>query len=64
MRESIVFHRDVAGLHAHVDREILPEELGGAAGPFDNGECLDALEAMDRDGAFRQRQALNNNSNV
>ena len=56
VRESIVFHKELSGLHAHVDKEILPEEFGGSAEDFDNEECLEALEGMDE--VFQEFKAL------
>ena len=47
VKESIIFHKDLDSLHAYVDKEILPEELGGDGGVCSNEECLDALEAME-----------------
>lgn len=35
--------RNYASLHAHVPQDILPCELGGLRGPFDNSESVDAL---------------------
>ncbi len=46
VRDSIIFHSDLESLHAEVDREILPEELGGTAGPFNNDGVREALEQM------------------
>ena len=30
----------------HIDPKILPEDLGGSAGPFDNSMCVAALKLM------------------
>ena len=30
----------------HIDPKILPSDLGGTAGPFDNSECVSALKHM------------------
>ena len=29
LQEHITFHNSLSGLHKHVDKDILPEELGG-----------------------------------
>ncbi len=47
VRDSIVFHPDLESLYSVVDREILPEELGGSAGKFSNDGCREMLEQMD-----------------
>ncbi len=47
VQDSIIFHPDMESLWAEVDKEILPEELGGALGKFSNIECREALEKID-----------------
>ena len=56
LRESIHFHASLEELHRHVDRQILPEELGGAGGKFDNRKCLETLERMS--GHFQELKEL------
>ena len=36
LQESVYVHSSLRELHEHVDPEILPEEFGGSAGPFNN----------------------------
>ena len=36
VRQSILFHSHLDSFHRHVDKEILPNELGGTQGDFDN----------------------------
>ncbi len=47
VQDAIVFHPDMESLWAEVDREILPEDLGGNKGAFSNQECREALEKME-----------------
>ena len=44
--DAIIFHSDYESLYKHVDKEILPEEYGGGAGPFDNKESSEAVYDM------------------
>jgi len=46
VKDSIIFHDSNDSLHEYVDKEILPEELGGNAGQFDNQESAEAVYAM------------------
>lgn len=46
VRESIIFQDDLASLHNFVDKEILPEELGGTSGKFDNSESSFGVSQM------------------
>ena len=46
VRDSIIFQEDLASLHAFVDPSILPEELGGTCGKFDNTEPTFAVKQM------------------
>ena len=36
VQNSILFHDNLTSLHAYVEKQILPEELGGKQGPFDD----------------------------
>ncbi len=46
LRDRIHFHGDLQSLHAHVDKQILPEELGGEDGPLSNEDGLEALISL------------------
>jgi len=43
VRDAIVVHDSLDSLHQHVDKSILPENLGGTAGKFDNSDCQNAI---------------------
>ena len=43
IRNSIHFHNSMESLHEEVPKEILPQELGGDTGPFDNYESAKAV---------------------
>ena len=43
IRNSIHFHNSLESLHEEVPKEILPQELGGDTGPFDNYESAKAV---------------------
>ena len=46
VKESIIFHDDFESFHSYVDKQILPEELGGTNGSFDNTEMASAVQSM------------------
>ena len=46
VRESYIFHPDVASLHEHLPQDILPEEFGGKLGPSQNKENVEALHKL------------------
>ena len=46
LKQSIIFQDDLASLHQFVDKEILPEELGGTAGKLDNSDSVFAVSRM------------------
>ena len=46
VRDSIIFQDKLASLHDFVDKEILPEELGGTLGEFDSSESAFAVNQM------------------
>ena len=43
VKNSILFHDNLESLHSHVPKEILPRELGGTQGKFDNSNCSEAV---------------------
>ena len=43
VKNSIIFHNNLESLHIHVPKEILPSELGGTRGKFDNSNCAKAV---------------------
>ena len=63
IKESIIFHTDLSSFHEYVDKDILPEELGGTNGPFDNFEMASAVYEMS--GYFKQvHDYVNQNSSL
>ena len=44
--QSIIFHDSLESFHGYVDREILPKELGGTNGSFDNSKMAYAVSTM------------------
>lgn len=48
VKNSIFFHTDVESLHKNVPKEILPRELGGHQGPFDNSACAEAVMTLEK----------------
>ena len=63
IKESIIFHTDLSSFHEYVDKEIVPEELGGTNGPFDNFEMASAVYKMS--GYFKQvHDYVNQNSSL
>ena len=46
VKESIIFQDDIASLHNFVDKDILPEELGGTLVKFDNSSSALAVSHM------------------
>ena len=46
VKQSIIFHNDFSSFHNHVDKNTLPQELGGTKGPFDNAEMALAVRKM------------------
>ena len=47
VQKNIHFHSNYQELHEHVNKEVLPEELGGTAGKFDNSTCLEQAKTME-----------------
>ena len=47
MKNAIIFHDSLISLHQHVPKEILPNELGGKIGNFDNNECAQAVFSIE-----------------
>lgn len=50
VKKNVHFHSTWDSLYEHVDREVLPEEMGGTAGKFDNSIC--AAQAKDMEQYF------------
>ena len=47
IRDLINFHSNLESLHKFVNKDILPEELGGNAGPLDNSICVEKTKSME-----------------
>ena len=63
VKKSIIFHNNLESFHNYVDKEILPEELGGTQGPFDNSAASSAVYNMSK--YFGQvHNYVNQNSNL
>ena len=45
-KKNIIFHSSLQFLHDYVPKEILPQELGGDMGPYDNSYSTQAVFAM------------------
>ena len=48
VKNSIRFHDSLETLHEHVPKEILPTELGGLSGPYDNSACAQATLSLEK----------------
>ena len=48
VRNSIHFHDSLETLHQHVPKEILPTELGGSSGSYDNSACAQATLGLEK----------------
>ena len=48
VRNSIHFHDSLETLHQHVPKEILPTELGGSSGSYDNSACAQATLSLEK----------------
>ena len=46
VKQSILFHNNLDSFHAHVDKEILPHELGGQQGGFDNSAASRSVYSL------------------
>ena len=44
--QSIIFHDSLESFHSNVEKEILPHELGGTNGEFDNSKMACAVNSM------------------
>ena len=63
VKESIIFHNDFSSFHDYVDKNTLPEELGGTNGQFDNAEMALAVRKMSE--YFNQvHEYVNRNKNL
>ena len=47
VRNNIHFHCNFQELHEFVSKEVLPEELGGLTGKFDNYSCFEQTKQME-----------------
>ena len=48
VRNSIHFHDSLETLHQYVPKEILPTELGGSSGSYDNSACAQATLDLEK----------------
>ena len=48
VRNSINFHNSLETLRQHVPKEILPTELGGSSGSYDNSACAQATLSLEK----------------
>ena len=48
VRNSIHFHDSLETLHQYVPKEILPTELGGPSGSYNNSACAQATIGLDK----------------
>ena len=48
VRNSIHFHDSLETLHQYVPKEILPTELGGSSGSYDNSACAQATLSLEK----------------
>ena len=63
LKKRIIFHDEIDSFHGYVDKQILPEEFGGALGPINNSAASSAVYEMSN--FFVQVQNyVNQNSNV
>ena len=46
VKNTIMFHRSFESFHKYVDKEILPGELGGMQGSFENTDTWSAISIM------------------
>ena len=46
VKDIIIFHNNLETFHNYVPPEILPEEVGGHLGPFDNASAASAVYQM------------------
>ena len=48
VKNNIHFHNSFESLHEKVSKDILPEELGGTAGKFDNSKTVEMVKSMEK----------------
>ena len=48
VKNNIHFHSNLDALHAKVSKEVLPEELGGTCGKFDNSKAVEHATTMEK----------------
>ena len=46
-QEHITFHNSLSGLHKHVSKDILPEDLGGTDGPIESDKIRESIMQFD-----------------
>ena len=63
VKESIIFHDNFESFHSYVDKEILPCELGGTNGSFNNTDMASAVHSMS-DYFAQVQYYVNQNSNL
>jgi hypothetical protein len=47
VKNNIHFHPNYESLHEFVSKDVLPEELGGNGGKFDNSNCVQHAKTME-----------------
>ena len=47
VQKKMNFHSNLESLHEVVNKDILPQELGGNGGHFDNSLCIDQTKSME-----------------
>ncbi len=62
MKNNLWFHDSFQELHKHVPKEILPEELGGDQGAYDNTPAAHGVYAMEKH-FLRVDKFVNSNAN-
>ena len=55
VKNNLFFHSSLESLHEHVPKDILPEELGGDMGPYDNQHCVQAVFSIEKHFAKMQQ---------
>ena len=63
VKNNIMFHRSFESFHKYVDKDILPHELGGTQGPFENSDTWSAVSMM-AEYFVQVQNYVNENSNL
>ena len=63
VKNTIMFHRSFESFHKYVDKEILPDELGGMQGSFENTDTWSAISIM-AEYFVQVQNYVNDNSNL